>query len=274
MPRIGITEIDLETACAEQKKYLTIVKDCEYRDSLRSGTLFLQLQANLRGLTTDRFSMNDDSFDEQSCLEGMKQRKFMTGIANYHIYKLEICFAYEDYEQARHHIAEQDRLINSSMALPQLVRCQSLIAFLTLAQLYPSMGRDEQRATIKRLTRDVRRMAGWAENCKCRAFSHLQRLMEAELAGSHTRRVDDAIRGYNDAISLARKHEFRRDEALANEMFAEFYLNNGQERAAEGYLKAARLLYQTLGAERKARHLKQTHHALLVSRWPPGWDAS
>jgi hypothetical protein len=26
------------------------------------------------------------------CVEDMRQRRFMTGIANYHIYKAEICF--------------------------------------------------------------------------------------------------------------------------------------------------------------------------------------
>ena len=41
--------------------------------------------------------MTDVTFDEQRCFEGMRQRRFMTGVANYHIYKAEICFFYGAY---------------------------------------------------------------------------------------------------------------------------------------------------------------------------------
>ena len=252
--------LDLETICTEQRKYLTIVRDCEYKDSLDSGTLFLQFQCNLRGLTEDRLSLNDDTFNEQECLDGMRQRKFKTGIGNYHIYKLEIAFAYEDYPTALHHIAEEDRLIQCSMALPQLVR-YNLIAFLTFAALCPNMKGAEKSATLRRMRRDLSQMRAWAANCDAN-FLHLQRLMEAEMARV-TGGEPDAIPAYTAAIALARQHEFRRDEALANELFAKFHLRSGQDRAAEGYMKAACLLYRALGAERKAQHLEQTYPQLV-----------
>lgn len=253
-------KLDLETICNEQRKYLTIVKDTEYQDSYDSGTLFLQLQLNLRGLTDSRFSMNDSLFNEERCLEGMRQRKFMTGIANYHIYKLEICFAYEDYEAARHHIAEQDKLIQSCMALPQWVR-YNIISYLTLAQLYPGFSADEQRSMRRRFKTEIARMAKWAVNCEDN-FKHLQRLMEAE-RHRLLKQNDKAVAAYLEAIALARRHEFRRDEALANEMLAKHYLRLHQDRAAEGYMKAAHLLYRALGADRKARHLEETYRLLI-----------
>ena len=58
-------KLDLEVATREQKKYLLIVKDCEYQDSLDSGTLFLQTLLNYQGRTDSRYSMNDGSFDEE-----------------------------------------------------------------------------------------------------------------------------------------------------------------------------------------------------------------
>lgn len=56
------------------------------------------------------------------CVEGMRQRRFMTGIANYHIYKAEICFLYGAYAEALEHVRAQDCLIASVMSLPQPVR--------------------------------------------------------------------------------------------------------------------------------------------------------
>ncbi|MEJ2394507.1 MAG: diguanylate cyclase [Candidatus Thiodiazotropha sp.] len=107
--------LELETAHRQHAERLEIVRECAYQDSLDSGTLFLQLQRNLLGLTNSPCSLSDDSFDEQACLAGMRQRQFMTGIANYHIYSAELCLLYGSYDRALEHVrhlmeAELERL--------------------------------------------------------------------------------------------------------------------------------------------------------------------
>ena len=159
-------KLDLETAAQEHANYLKIVRDCKYQDSLDSGTLFLQMQRNFLGLTDDRCSLNDATFDEQRCVDGMRQRRFMTGIANYHIYKTEICFFYGAYAEALEHVRAQDRLIASSMSLPQLVRFY-IVAFLTLAACLPGMDPAEQVETRKRMRADLKRMTRWAKALPC-----------------------------------------------------------------------------------------------------------
>jgi hypothetical protein len=56
------------------------------------------MQLNFQGLTDGLCSMSDGSFDEARCVERMQRRRFMTGIANYHIYKAEIYSFYGEYE--------------------------------------------------------------------------------------------------------------------------------------------------------------------------------
>ncbi|HEX6048931.1 MAG TPA: serine/threonine-protein kinase PknK, partial [Gemmatimonadaceae bacterium] len=102
-------KLDLATASRETRKYLAIVKDCEYQDSYDSGTLFLQMQLNFQGLTDGEFSMNDATFDEERIVAGMRERRFMTGIANYHIYKAEIHSLYGDWSGALPHVEAMDR---------------------------------------------------------------------------------------------------------------------------------------------------------------------
>lgn len=251
--------MDLQTASAEQKKYLTIVKDCEYMDSFDSGTLFRQMQLNFQGLTTERFSLNDETFDEQACVKGMQERKFMTGIANYQIYKAEICFLYGDYARALKHVREQDKLISSSMSLPQLVRFR-IIAFLTLAALCPDMSISERLKTRKRLKKDLRQMSRWARNCP-ENFSHLKYCMQAELArlAGH---MEKAISGYHAAIAAARDNGFVRDEAVANELLARYYIAEGHDQAAEGYLRAAHYLFYRWGASRKVEQMEELYPGL------------
>ena len=251
--------LDLETAHRLHTENLEIVRECAYQDSLDSGTLFLQLQRNLLGLTEAPCSLSDDSFDEDECLAGMRQRQFMTGIANYHIYSAEICLLYGEYGQALEHVREQDRLIKSAMSLPQLVRFY-IVAFLTLATHYPEMESVEQASTHKRLEKDLERMRRWADNCEAN-FRHLQYLMEAELARLDGAQ-DVALERYEASIDAAQKSGFLHDEATACERAANHLLALGRRRAAEGYLRGAHHLYDHWGARRKVTLLEQAYPVL------------
>lgn len=255
-------KLDLETAEQEHADYLNIVRDCEYRDSLDSGTLFLQMLRNFLGRTHGLCSMNDAGFNEQACVDGMLARRFMTGVANYHIYKAEICHFYGQYEEALLHIRTQDPLIASSMSLPQLVRFY-IVAFLTHTALLPGMPPQEQSLTQQRLRDDLRRMRRWARHCP-ENFLHLQWMMEAELARVDGR-VDAALRLYERAMDAAREQEFRRDEAMANELAARHLMAAGRRKAAVGYLRAARHLYERWGAHRKVSLLDEEFPQILRS---------
>jgi predicted ATPase/class 3 adenylate cyclase len=252
--------LDLATASREQRKYLAIVKDCEYQDSYDSGTLFLQMQLNFQGLTDGQFSMNNDSFDEQACVEGMRERGFMTGVANYHIYKAEIHALYGDFAGAMVHVEAQDRLVASAMSLPQLVRF-CITAFLTRAALYSTMPGQDQPAVLTRLNADLAQMSAWAEGCRAN-FEHLRLTMIAELARLENRQAD-ALAGYEHAAAAARESGFMRDEAVADELAARYLLALELPRAAEGYIRAARNLFDRWDARRKVEQMDNSYAAMV-----------
>jgi len=253
---------DLKTSTEQQRKYLAIVKDCKFQDSLDSGTLFLQMQLNFQGLTKSAYSLNDAFFDEAQCVTGMRQRKFMTGIANYHIYKAEVHFFYNDYNGALEHIRAQDELVASSMSLPQLVRFY-IIAFLTQAALYSEKEIKEQNLMLKRMHAYQQQMRLWADNC-AENFEHLYLIMSAELARLENN-MPEALRLYEQAILAAKASGFRRDEAMANELVAKYMLGLGLAKAAEGYLSAAHYLYYRWGARRKIEQLEKEYPNLFRS---------
>jgi class 3 adenylate cyclase len=64
-------------------------------------------------------------------------------------------------------------------------------------------------------------------------------------------------------MDAARTSGFRRDEAMANELAARHLLAAGRRKAAEGYLNAARHLYDSWGARRKVEHLEGEFSQLL-----------
>lgn len=246
--------LDLDTAQQLHADNMVIVRDCAYQDSFDSGSLFLQLQRNMLGYTDGLFTLSESQFDANACLAGMRQRQFMTGIANYHIYNAEVAVLYADFDAALVHIREQDRLIKSAMSLPQLVRFY-LLANVTLAEQYPSLSTAEQADCLHRLQQDAQRMRRWADNCEAN-FRHLQYLMEAEIAKLQ-HQYEQVLPQYDRAIDQARQGGFLRDEAFAYERAARFLIAQGRPRSAEGYLRGAYRLYDRWGAVRKVELLEQ-----------------
>nr|CRH04771.1 Putative serine/threonine kinase with two-component sensor domain [Candidatus Magnetococcus massalia] len=253
-------KLNLETASKEQRKYLTIVKDCEYQDSLDSGTLFLQMQLNFQGLTESTFSMTDAHFDEAARVEGMYQRQFMTGIANYHIYKAEIHLLYNDATGALEHVLAQEKLMASVMSLPQLVRFH-IVAFLVRSTLLLNMKGDERDAALEKMRGSLAQMIKWQQLCP-ENTEHLRLMMEAELT-AHSERKHDALPIYEQAIAAANGNAFLRDEAMANELAAKFLLRSGLAKASEGYFQAAHYLYYRWGAHRKVERMESLNPHLF-----------
>ncbi|WP_284615314.1 AAA family ATPase [Aquabacterium humicola] len=248
--------LDLERAEREHAEYLRIVRDTGYRDSFDSGSLFLQMQRCLLGRTRDALSLSDDGFDEQQVLAGMHARRFMTGVANFHIYKAEVACLHDAPEAALPHVLAQEQLLASSMSLPQLVRFV-LVAFLVRAALLPGRAAAEAAGWRVQLQAGLRRMARWARHCP-ENFAHLHALMRAELARLDGH-ADAALRHYEQAQRLAERHGWRRDEAQAHELAAAHLLALGRGAAAEGHLRTAWRLYEHWGARRKLDLLRARH---------------
>ena len=253
-------KLDLETASEEHKKLLAIVKECEYQDSLDSGTLFLQMQLNFQGLTDEKYSLSDKNFNEQECLDGMIKRQFMTGISNYHVYMTEVHLMYNDPIGAMTHMAEQDQQMGSIMALPQMVRYQ-ITSFLVRSLLLSNANKTEQEKLLSKMKEGLVKMTSWAKSCP-ENFEHLRLFMKAELA-SFSGSLQNAISLYEQSIANANEQGFRRDEAMANEFAARFLVNTKLSKAAEGYMQAAHYIYYQWGAHRKVEELESKYKHLL-----------
>ncbi len=253
--------LDLDTATQEHRRMLAIVAECEYQDSLDSGTLFLQMLLNFQGLTRDRFSMTDDTFDEERCVAGMNERRFMTGISNYHIYKAEIHALYNDPQGALPHVEVQEARMNSVLALPQAVRFR-IVAFLVRASLLPTLSDPDRADSLSKMQAHRAAMQRWAEHCETN-FLHLLLLMDAELAaiGGNFR---DAIDLFDRSIAVARKNGFQRDEAVANERAGRYLVANGMTKAADGYLRDAHYLFYRWGAYRKVEEMERTYRLAKI----------
>jgi predicted ATPase/class 3 adenylate cyclase/tRNA A-37 threonylcarbamoyl transferase component Bud32 len=254
--------LDLETASEEQTNLLKIVEECEYKDSLDSGTLFLQMQLNFLGKTEHLYSLTSAAWNEQECLKGMQERKFMTGIANYHIYKTELYVLYHEAEKAWEHVQAQDALMSSVMSLPQLARYH-FISFIVRNAMWSALSEAERTSEERKMKESLSLVSIWAANCEDN-FEHLRLFMEAVLA-CREERLAEAWVLYEKSIQQARKFGFLRDEALANEYMAASLSKAGLAKGGEGYMRAAHHLYYRWAAYRKTQLLEEKYPFLKQS---------
>ncbi|MCA9685096.1 MAG: GAF domain-containing protein, partial [Myxococcales bacterium] len=118
---------------------------------------------------------------------------------------------------------------------------------------------DDARA---RLLADCRRdLEIWAE---ASPGNHQHRLLLVE--AEHARRegrLGEAMAAYDRAIEIAGAHEWPRDQALASELAARFYLGLGRRRIARAYMIDAVYGYARWGAGARVRVLAERHPDLV-----------
>ena len=84
--------------------------------------------------------------------------------------------------------------------------------------------------------------------------------------------VQEAAELYDRSITAAKANGYLQDEALANEIAAEFYLRRGKTTIGRSYLMEARYAYLRWGALAKVADMEEKHPELLMgaSDPPPG----
>lgn len=252
-------ELDLASSLTEQLKWLEVVKDTNYQDAIDLTMMSLQHTKNLLGLTTDRLSLNDDSFVEEECRNQMAQRKYKSGLGMYHIHKAEIFFTYGEYEKAYEFIHRADGYMKSLTSLINLTRL-CIVSFFTCARLLFDEKTRNRNIYRKRMLKEWKKMRKWAHYNPVN-FNHWELLMEAEM-NALQKKYEGAATCYEKAIRMARENKWQADEAFANESASRFYYKNGM-KASLGYWDEAHRLYRRWGALNKAKYLEERNQDLL-----------
>jgi signal transduction histidine kinase len=94
-------------------------------------------------------------------------------------------------------------------------------------------------------------------------FLHKHLLLKAENRRKAGAEVGEIAVLYREAIDSAKANGFMQFQALACELFGEFWLQQGFDMLAEPYLREALHLYRNWGCQVKVAHLRQTHETLL-----------
>ncbi|MED4755045.1 helix-turn-helix transcriptional regulator [Brevibacillus choshinensis] len=241
-------------------EYLVVLKQLNEEFVRKNFYVYLQVVRNLQGKTHHRFTLNDDQFDEEQFLRDIQNEETqVTTFYQYYTYKTQIYFLFGNYREAIRFAEKAQEYLKYSTHLlhvPELVFYQSLAITAESRSFTPP----ERSKYLKVLRKNIRQMQKWAESCPDN-FLHKYLLMEAERA-----RIDGrdqaAMDLYDRAIQAAKEQQYGRNEAIACELAAAFYLSKSKERFAGTYLIQSLQAFHQWGATEKVKQLRETYPQL------------
>ena len=232
----------------------------------------LRLIRMLRGPAGRLGSLDDDSFDEAAFEQHLDENpRLAFAVARYWLRKLQACVLAGDAAAA---FAAACKIEPASWTMPTQVELPeyAFYAALALAGHCDMAPLEERPRSLEALVDAHGRIALWAKNCP-ENFAAGAALVGAEIARLEGRELD-ALRLYEDAVRLARKHGLVQVEALAAELAAKFSAARGFGVSAGAYLRSARESYRRWGALSKVQQLEQLHPELRQEPAAPHADST
>lgn len=201
-------------------------------------------------------------YDEQAMLPVHVLANDRVGLFFLSVHKLILSYLFEDYGQACRDADQVELYLDGGTGFPFV---PIFYFFDSLARLaaHRELPNDKGDALMLRVETNQEKMGFWAKHAPMNC-THKFDLVEAE----RMRVLDEkgaAMDLYDRAIEGARENGYMRDEALANEQAAKFYLAWNKDKVASSYMQAAYEGYVRWGAVSKVKQLEHRYARLLAS---------
>jgi Nif-specific regulatory protein len=212
----------------------------------------------LQGFTESSISLTTTGFSEATYQQVHKGHSLFEMF--YLIAKLTLLYTFEEYAEACK-VAEEAEQIIGDYTGTIWDELRVFYYALVLTALYPGTTAEKRRKTDTILSDLNKRLAWWAENSPYN-FRSQHLIVSAEIARVQGR-DPEAVTLYEAAIETTTDQECPRERALANELYAKFWQNRGQERIAAVFMTEAQYHYTQWGAAAKVKDLQGKYPDLL-----------
>lgn len=214
---------------------------------------------HLLGFTSEHLLFDTETLSETQFLQQCQEHQNQIALSVYQVMKIQLLYLYG---------YPQEALLQSHTTEPLLDAVQSFIIkaaynfyiSLNMTALYPTVSEEQQQHYWAILTQHQQQMQVWAQNCP-ENFQHCYFLIQAEifrLSGQ----AAEAMRFYRQAIEAGQRQNFHHHKALACEIAARFYQEQGFPEFVRLYIKEAYHAYTLWGAKRKIADLLQSFPSL------------
>ena len=257
----------LEQILVEVEPSISLCQSKNQQFSLQLALMLAQSVLNLTGRSLSTTQLEGKWFSEETMMSRLEGNQFL--LAFYGLLKMKLCYLFGNpgaaYRQTQD-VLEYRGSLNPHYLYTKISFYGALACIAGLPDVESDADRQER---IERLATFENELGSWADVAPMN-YQHQYNLVMAEKS-----RVSDkhweAAQLYEKAIRGAQENQFVQDEALANELFGRFWLDQGNDRIAEIYVREARALYSQWGASAKVDHLEDRYpHWFKVGIIPSG----
>ena len=250
---------ELETLEQKQAHYIDLFHKLKNEYIVSNFSIWRQLNLNLRGLSADKYRLVGNSFDEDIMLPQWLVINEGWSLFTIYLAKSMLLYLFKDFKSVINSAALAAKYLQSVGGwMP--IAAHNFYYSLALLAVYPTA--DNQAEYLQQVEANQEKMQDWAFHAPMN-YLHKYELVEAEKArvlGEKERAMDF----YDRAIHNAAAQGYIQEEALANELAAEYYLSLGREKVAKTYMTDAYYGYIRWGANAKVADLEERYPQLIV----------
>ena len=253
----------LDYVYMEHEKHIDLLKKYKQDFDLIHVQIWSQTISNLMHPSDNINKLVGLHFDEEVMMPILKESNNIFLFFPIYLSKSILSYFFKKYDQSVEYslLAEQHiEAVIGSIYVP----IHNFFASLGLLALYKTASIDQQNKYLHEVRDNQKKLAKWASHAPANNL-HKYELIEAELA-----RVlgqdHSAGKLYDRAISNANNSKYFQEEALANELAAEFYFSQNRDKIARVYLIDAYYGYVRWKAWEKVKDLESTYPQFLSQK--------
>jgi len=217
-----------------------------------------QVARCLQGNTTSPTSLSDDDFDEAAHLNLLQTQPGLVGALNwYYVTKTLLCILAKDPDAALAAAQQADKTIGAAMGLYRMADHCFYYALCCVTAYQRQRDPAQEQYIWQTLRQHWQKLQRWASHSPAN-FCHKADLIQAEMARLK-HQFPQAERLYQKAIRGAREAGYLQNEAIANELAADFYDGRGLDVIGRAYRIEARYAYLQWGAISKVQSLDEAY---------------
>ncbi len=243
---------NLENLTTKIARYRSSVSELQQEAAFNCLSIYQQVTLNLLGHSASPTQLEGEAYSEAATLPIQMAANDLSGMAYVHINKGILAYLFAKPQAAQESF---DKALNYLPGVSSSQWMAALCFYDALACLAISP------PLMSRVSNHQQKLKTWA---RLSPGNHLHRwhLIEAECCRLDADKAK-AIDHYDQAIALASANGFIQEEALANELAAQFYLMWGKGRVAQTYMIDAYYAYSRWGAAAKIADLEKRYPQLL-----------
>ncbi|WP_375473765.1 AAA family ATPase [uncultured Nostoc sp.] len=237
----------------EMTIYNEAIRQIKQETALTWNQIFQQVVANLMGCSDHPIYLAGEFYNEKNRLPQHEVTNDGTSIFDVYANKLFLCYLFCEYAQAVENARIAERYLTQIVGTA-FVPFYYLYAALARFAIYPESSVEVQAEILEKVAVSQKKMKQWAQYAPMNHL-HKYHLIQAERARVLGQLLE-AEDFYEQAIQGAKENDYLREEALAYELAAKFYLGRGRQKFAQLYMREAHYCYKRWGATAKVKDLE------------------